>query len=322
MAFNNLITRSDAQALIPEDVADEIIQGAIQQSCIMRYARRLPNMSRNQRRMPVLSSLITAQFVTGDIDTKQTADSLWNNKFLDAEELAVIVPVPENVLDDVDFDIFGEIRPRIEEAFGLAFDKAVCFGTNAPSSWPLDIVSAAVAAGNSVSATTGTGVDLYDDILGDNGTLSLVEQDGFMVTGHIAPMVMRGKLRGLRDAVGQPIFQVNPGTGEPTLQGQAQYFLDGAPVDFPRNGSQDPNTAVLISGDFTQLVWSVRRDITFKVLDQAVIMDGSGNIVFNLAQQDMIALRATMRLAWQVPNPINRLQTTEASRYPFGVLTP
>jgi len=36
----------------------------------------------------------------------------------------------------------------------------------------------------------------------------------------------------------------------------------------------------------------------------------------------MVALRAVMRLGWQVPNPINRLQTTEADRYPFAVLIP
>ena len=60
MAFDSQITRSGAQALIPEDVANEIIQGAVQQSTIMRMARKLPNMPRNERRLPVLSSLIVA----------------------------------------------------------------------------------------------------------------------------------------------------------------------------------------------------------------------------------------------------------------------
>jgi len=41
-----------------------------------------------------------------------------------------------------------------------------------------------------------------------------------------------------------------------------------------------------------------------------------------LMQQDMLALRAVMRIGWQVPNPINRLQETEANRYPFSVLIP
>lgn len=315
MGFSDVISRSDAQALIPEDVADEIIQGVVEQSAVMRFGRRLPNMARNQRRMPVLSSLLTATFVTGDTGVKQTAEQLWSNKFLDAEELAVIVPVPENVLDDADFDIFGEIRPRIQEAFGLAFDQAVFFGTNKPASWPLPIITAATNAGNFVSEAAATGVDIYDDILGPSGIVSQVEQDGFMVTAHVAAMSMRGKLRGLRDANGQPIFM-------PDLATPTRYVLDGQPVDFPRNGSMDAEQALMFSGDWTQLVWSIRRDITFKVLDQAVITDSAGDIVFNLAQQDMIALRAVMRLAWQVPNPINRLQATEASRYPFSTLKP
>ena len=57
------------------------------------------------------------------------------------------------------------------------------------------------------------------------------------------------------------------------------------------------------------------------MLDQAVIQDAAGNTIYNLAQQDMIALRAVMRLGFALPNPINRLQPTEASRAPFAVLT-
>jgi hypothetical protein len=37
---------------------------------------------------------------------------------------------------------------------------------------------------------------------------------------------------------------------------------------------------------------------------------------------EMVALKVLIRVAWQVPNPINRLQETEANRYPFAVLTP
>ena len=57
------------------------------------------------------------------------------------------------------------------------------------------------------------------------------------------------------------------------------------------------------------------------MLDQAVIKDAAGNTIYNLAQQDMVALRAVMRLGFALPNPINRMQQTAANRAPFSVLT-
>lgn len=310
--YNDQIDRSGSEALIPEDASKDIIQGVPQYSTIMTLATKAPNMPRNQRRIPVLSTLPTAYFVNGDTGLKQTSKQAWANKFLDAEELAVIIPIPEAVLDDADYDIWGEVKPRIMEAFGIAFDQAVLFGTNAPASWPTNILTAATAAGNVV--TIGTGEDLYDDLLGENGVISLVEQDGFMARGHIAAMGMRGKYRGLRDANGQPLFKTS-------MQTAGQYELDGAPIMFPENGAMDAAQALQFSGDFKQIIYAMRQDITYKILDQAVIQDNTGAIVYNLAQQDMVALRAVMRLAWQVPNPINRLNPT-ATRYPIGVLKP
>ena len=313
MGYSNLIDRTGAQSLIPEEVTREIIQAVPQASAVMRRARRLPNMSRKQLRMPVLSGLITASFVNGDTGLKQTSEVSWEDVFVTAEELAVIVPIPESVLNDVDYDIWGEVQPRIIEAFGIAFDQAVLYGTNAPSSWPDDIVTAATAASQAI--TLGTGTDLYDDLLGESGVVAKVEEDGFMVNGHIAALSMRAKLRGLRDANGNPIFNR-------VTQAATMYELDGAPIDFPLNGAIIPATALQFAGDWSQLVYSIRQDITYKLLTEAVIQDGSGNIVHNLAQQDMVALRAVMRLGWALPNPINQVNTNDSTRYPFAVLLP
>ena len=61
-------------------------------------------------------------------------------------------------------------------------------------------------------------------------------------------------------------------------------------------------------GDFSQAVYSIRQDVTVKLLDQGVIQDPvTKEIVYNLAQQDMIALRVVFRMGWALPNPATRM---------------
>jgi HK97 family phage major capsid protein len=321
MAYNNLISRTDANALIPQEISNEIIKAVPEASATMRLARRLPNMSRNQRRMPVMSALATAYFVSGDTSLKQTSEVNWESKYVDAEELAVIIPIPEAVLDDSDFDIWGEVKPSLVEAFGIAIDQAVMYGTNIPASWTTNLgaaglVARALAASNNVSAAGYT--DLYEAIMGETGggtagLLGVLEADGFVASGHVGHVSLRSKLRNVRSTDGVPIFKAN-------MADSTRYELDGAPIIFPTNGSVS-STYWLLSGDWTQLVYAMRQDITYKILDQAVIQDAGGNIVYNLAQQDMVALRAVMRLGFALPNPINRMQATAASRCPFAYLT-
>ena len=313
MPYDNIISRTDAGALIPEVVSNEIIKEMTEASVIMRLGKKLANMSTAQTRMPVLSLFPIGYFVSGDTGLKKTTEVNWANKYIDAEEIAVFVPISKAVLDDASYDIWGEIKPLLVEEFGRVFDAAVLFGDNAPSAWPTDILASAVAAGNDV--TLGTGADLYEDICMENGVIAAVESDGFMHTGAVADLTMRARLRGVRDADGNLIFTRS-------MQEGSSYFLDGEPMSFPRNGCWDVAQAHMILGDWSKLVWSIRQDITYDIFDQAIIQDASGAIVYNLAQQDMLALRAVMRLGWQVPNPINRIQETEADRYPFAALIP
>lgn len=323
MPYDPLTSRTDAGALIPEDAAKEIFASAAQSSVFMRSARRLRDATTAQTRLPVLSALPTAYFVNGDTGLKQTTEGAWKNVYVNIEEIACIAPVPENVLADSSYDIWGELRPYIAEAIGVAFDAAAFLGANAPATWPSAIVTAAAAAANSVdlSDVVAGGGDLYDAIMGATGSIALLEADGYFPTGHVAPPLLRGKLRGLRSATEKiPLLTANAVPG--AMVTATQYALDGTPIDFALNGALDSASVLLISADWRQFVYSVRQDITFKVLSEAVIQDSTGAIVYNLAQQDMVALRCVIRVGWAVPNPINRMQGVEASRYPASVLVP
>jgi HK97 family phage major capsid protein len=322
MGFNNLISRTDAAALIPNEVSTEILKNVAVRNPLLSMARRLPNMSKATRSMPVMSALASAYFVNGDNSLKQTTEVNWENKYVHAEELAVIVPIPEAVLDDADYDIWAEVRPALEEALGVAIAQAVLYGTNIPAQWTTDLGAAGIVAGATAASQTISAAayaDLYEAILGETaagvaGLFMLPEADGFMVTGSLAHMSMKGKLRNVRDSNGMPIFKTS-------MQDNTRYELDGTPLFFPNDGSIVSASSLLISGQWDQLVYSMRQDITYKLLDQAVIQDAGGNIIYNLAQQDMVALRAVMRLGFALPNPINRMNGTAATRFPFAVLT-
>lgn len=307
------IDRTGAQALIPEDASAEIIKGATSQSTVLQFARQRPNLTRAQQRVPVLSTIPQAYFVNGDTGLKQASDGAWDNVYFNVEELAVIIPVPENVEADTDYNLVEELMPDIQAAFGAKIDAAVLFGTDKPGSWPASILAGATAAGHTVAR--GSGADLYDEILGEGGTFALVEADGYANTGAIAAMTLKAALRGLRTTEGMPIFSQN-------MQDANRYALDGVPLAFPTNGAFNTTQAELINGDWQQLMYAWRQDITMKRATEGVITDAGGNVIFNLLQQDMVAYRFVMRIAFALPNPTNRMNSNNATRYPFAALTP
>ena len=306
------IDREKLAGLIPEPVSREIFQGVVEQSAVLKAGRKLPNMTAKTQSINVLDMLPMAYWVDGDNGYKQTSAMAWDKKKLYAEELAVIIPIPEAVLDDSNYDIWGEVRPRIVEAMGRKIDEAILFGVNKPATWRDSILETAEAAGNVVTE----GADLFQDLMGAGGVIAKAEESGFMPTGVMSAVQMRAKLRGLTDRNGQPIFLSG-------MQGSAQYMLDGMEMSFPMNGAWDPTEALMIVGDFRQLVYSIRQDVTYKVLTEATIVDPANKqVVYSLAQQDMVALRAVMRLGWEIPNPVSSYRETLGTYSPFAVYLP
>jgi HK97 family phage major capsid protein len=311
LAYTNNTSRTDAAALIPEEVSNEMLGKATEQSAVLQMFRRVP-VGRAQVRFPVLSALPVAYFVGGDTGLKQTTEVNWTNKFLNIEEIATIMPVPDNVLADVDANIWDEAMPLLTEAFGRTLDQAVFFGTNAPSSWPTNITTALTSAGNNVTeGLAATSGGYFGDV---DALYAKVETDGFDVTGWVGAVSAKSKLRTARDSQGRKL-DVGRVSG-------AVDTLDGYPIAYPMRGlwptaSSSPR---LFGGDWSQFVIGVRQDITMKILTEAVIQDNTGAIVYNLAQQDMTAVRLTFRIGWQVANTINNDQPTESARYPVSAL--
>jgi len=304
--YNSLISRTDAASLVPEEVSRAMLVTLAEQSAVLNLATQIP-VARNQTRFPVLTALPTAYFVSGDTGLKQTTEAAWDNKYLYVEEIATIVPIPEAVLDDAGFDVWDAIRPLMESAIARVLDAAVVFGTSAPATWVTEgnLVADAVAAGNVVAR--GTNAAAAGGIHGDLSDLvGTLEADGYIPNGAIGNITLKARLRQVRATTGETIELAGD---IPT----PNYALPGL---WPTGLS----AAELVIGDFTKLVVGVRQDMTYKLITEGVITDAGGLIIYNLPQQDMVALRLVFRAGYAVSNPINYQQGTEASRYPFAVL--
>ena len=132
------------------------------------------------------------------------------------------------------------------------------------------------------------------------------------MTGIAAQKILRAKFRGLRDDNGNFLFQ------SPTNGNDQNPF--GVPIHYAGRGTWDRANALAILGEWENAVYAVREDVSFEVFREGVITNDEGKVLYNLMQQNMIALRVEMRLGWQVVNPVNIDRGGTA--FPFAVLEP
>ena len=306
-------TTSGSDPLVPEPLATAIIQEAPKASAALSLMNKTTLSSKTQR-MPVLDVLPVAYWVGGDTGMKQTSTQAWKNVVMVVEELACIVPIPEAYLDDADVPLWGQIQPRITEAVGQLIDLAVLWGINKPTTWGEAVFPGAGKSQHFI--TQGTGVDLGQDVtkLG-----ALLAQTGYTVNGFAAMPGTSWNLAGLRSAQGVPIYQ-------PDMKGSPGGVLYGYPMPEINNGSWQSGLtgAVMLCGDFTKSIIGIRSDISFKMFTEGVISNDSGAVIMNLMQQDAVAMRMTMRLAYATVNPVTIMQPGSAitARWPFGAILP
>ena len=311
--FNDLITRTDVP--IPTEEVGELLKVMPEESVLLKRARRQP-MSTKTTKQTIMTTFPDAYWVDGDTGLKQTTKQSFSQPVMTAEELAVIAVVPDAVIDDSSLPIWETLRPYLAEAIGKKVDQAAIYGVDKPVSWPLALVPGAIAAGvitpGNLVATPANQRKDAGQLVADLG-LKMARDAGANLSGLIANAGTGWELDRIRDASRRPIYDGVAGA------------LRGVPFDELKNGAWSDvgtgDTAVpLIGVDWSQVYVGIRQDITVKMLDQAVISDAAGKVIFNLAQQDAKALRVVFRVGYQSVMPVNHQQTDATKRFPAGVI--
>lgn len=281
------ISRDELATIIQEEYSNDLLATAASNSVALRAFRRV-DMGTKTTNLPVLATIPEADFVaesaTADEGKKPTAQATWGNKQLVAEEIAVIIPIHENAVDDATTDVLDEITRQGGAAIGRKLDGAVLFGTDKPASWVSDdLLAAATGAGQVV--TVGT---LEDDLGGSIlQAAGMVDEAGWEPSDIVAPRGLRYRLANLRNTDGTPIFLPSLSNAPEALDsiaGLDAHWASGLVWD------RDEAEAFVVDGD--RVIIGVRQDITVKFLDQATV----GGI--NLAERDMVALRFKARYAY------------------------
>ena len=276
------LTRTDIESLIEEEYNHVLLNRATESSTALQ-AFRTVQMGAKVQNLPVLSALPTAKWVgtAAGSRTKPTSEFSFDNKVLTAEEVAVIVVLNEEDVEDATEDLLDYAARLGGQAIGRKLDEAVFFGIDKPASWTSkDLFAAATEGGNVFQVGAGAN-DLVGSIF---KAASAVDASGANPDAFLARGGFKYQLANLRDGQGSPIFL-------PSLS-QAPGNVDnvaGLDAYWNKNGAWDSSKALGMVVDPALAMVGVRSDISVKFLDQATV----GGV--NLAENDQVALRFRAR---------------------------
>lgn len=272
--------KDELAGFVPTELAADIMSEVARGSSVLRLSKVEP-MESDKKKFSVMADGPGAYWV-GEGERIKTSGAEWIFPEMEAKKLAVIIPVTKEKLDDATIDVFEELKPSIAEAFYKSIDAACLFGTGSP--FAKNIFKSATDAGNLVVDETSTlDLDVSDLMAG-------VEDSGVEVNGFAAHFGIKNRLRKLRDAAGNQLF----------VAGVDQNEFYSNPIEFSRNGAWDKTKAQILGGDWDKSLVGIRSGLEYQILKEATLqgtLDADGKPI-SLAEQDMIAIKVTMRLGF------------------------
>lgn len=277
--------KDELQGFVPVEQATEIMTNVARGSSILRLSK-VTSMESDTKKIPVMVEGPGAYWV-GEGERIKTSKAGWIYPELKVKKLAVIVPTTKEKLNDTTIAVFEELKEPIGEAFYQAIDAAGFFGTNSP--FTSNIMKSIEKCGNKIEIDSNGAGKLDLDV---SDAMSKVEEAGYDVNGFFAKVGIKNSLRKLRDANGNQLFADG-------VNGKEFYSL---PIEFSRNGAWDKTKAEIIGADWDKSLVGIRAELEYEILKEATLQDTlwTDGKPLSLAEQDMIAIKATMRIAYLV----------------------
>lgn len=267
---------------IPANLTDNIIQEVQQNSAVMSLGKAVP-MNKPRERFTFVTGL--GAYWVDEGQRIETSKPTWQEAWMNAHKMGVIVPVTKETLSYSVNDFFSLMQAQIAQALYRKFDQASLMGNDNP--FAQSVLGSALLAKQTVTETN----NKYDDV---SNAMAFLEDHDLDANGIAAPRSERRKYRATKDGNGLPIFN------SATTNTPADVL--GLPIGWAPQGSWDKAKASELLADWNNVYYGILQSINYEVLTEATlttVKDSNGDPL-NLAERDMAAIKATFSPAFMV----------------------
>lgn len=261
------VLKSNSEGLVPVEQSQEIVQGVVKGSAVMRLSR-LEEMTSSKKVISVAEG-VNAFYVGENEKITSSDQAKFRPVELNAKKLAIIVPFSNEMLNESIVDVIQELQPQITEQMHRKFDQVAI----------ANLIAKITVSGNHIAEGATAGQALYGDV---SDVMALIEANGYDVNGFLAHHGFKNRVRKMVDGNGNALYLPKG------VAGESDEFY-GAPIGY--NFGVDKATHELVAGDFNYSVVGIQGEMRFKLLQEATV----GGL--NLAENDMSAMRILLPVA-------------------------
>lgn len=276
---DNVLLQDAKTGAIPKEQGSLILKETISNSVMMQLAK-YEEMTKQKKEFNYLAEGVGAYWV-GEGEIIQTSKPQWLSVSMEAKKLGVIVPVSREFLQYSVSNFFSEVRPLIAEAFYKKFDEATILGVDNP--FTQSLAKSITDAGHTIEGELN-----YDTLMDLYGVLNDADHDP---NAFISKRNNNSAFRGIVETIGNnsvPLYDRNANT------------LDGIPIANLK--SNEMKKGELFGGDFDFARYGIPYNLNYSISEEAQLssMVGEDGKPVNLFERELIAIRATMDVAFMV----------------------
>ncbi len=301
-----LATSPDATAgyLVDTELAGEIERLATEFG-VARREMRLVTMSKFAMRIPIALTDISVYW-TAEGAAKTSTQPSFSEATLTLNKIAAIIPMTDEFIEDVEFDIFGYVAETAAEKIAQKEDLAFFRGDGTSTSGNFTGLLVSGNVGEVVlTGTTIASMDA-DDLL---DMIDTTPQGGLVNGKFYMHRTIRSLVRKLKATDGTYIYQAPSASGPATIWGYPVVEAEA----FPSISDEAEDTSFVLFGNLRKAAWvGVKSSgMSMATSNQATVRNVADDGDLNLFEQDMTALRIVERIGYVevLPLAVTKLTT-------------